>query len=474
MRSDDVRISTGLLRGTRGDGVRRFLGIPYARPPFGERRFALPEPAPAWQGERDATAFGATPPQRPYEGPLGELLPSVTIAGDDILTVNVWAPEDAADAPVVVWIHGGAFERGAAALGGYDGTSFARDGVVFVSIGYRLGVEGFAVLDGAPANLGLADAALAVEWVHREIAAFGGDPGRITLMGESAGGSLVAALLSRPATRALVRGGIVQSGPLEAFTRERAARPTLAIAKRLGIPATRDAFAAVPPDELVRVRGDIARGSSPLGGVPGFGLTADGEVLPVSPHTALAGVDLPLLIGTNTDEYRLWLTPAELAAIGPVKAWLAQRAMKVPRAAATAARAALPGASPGERLGQIVTDRLLRAPASAVARARSAPTYVYEFAWPSPVRDLRAAHAVEIAFVFDGLETAGAVALSGTTAPAALASEMHGAWVRFVRTGDPGWERYDQRRLTRVLDVSSRTEPQRRASLLDSLAASHP
>lgn len=172
---------------------------------------------------RDATAFGPTPPQRPYEGPIADLLASVSIPGEDILTVNVWAPEDADGAPVVVWIYGGAFERGTAALTGYDGTTFARDGIVFVSINYRVASEGFSVLEGAPLNLGVADAALALAWVRREVAAFGGDPARITLMGESAGGAIVAALLVRPETE--VAGAIVQSAPLVAYPREMTALP---------------------------------------------------------------------------------------------------------------------------------------------------------------------------------------------------------------------------------------------------------
>ncbi|WP_258566812.1 carboxylesterase family protein [Microbacterium sp. Se5.02b] len=153
-----------------------------------------PQPTTAWHGVREATRFGPTPPQHPYAGEIGELLGSVRIDGDDILTANVWAPTEASGAPVLLWIHGGALERGTAALPLYDGTVFANAGVVFVSINYRLGSEGFSVLDGAPRNLGLRDAAAALEWVHREIAAFGGDPARITAMGESAGGAVVAGL----------------------------------------------------------------------------------------------------------------------------------------------------------------------------------------------------------------------------------------------------------------------------------------
>lgn len=148
-----VTTGSGIVRGTADDGIRRFLGIPYAAPPFGENRFRAPQPAAAWEGVRDTTAFGPTAPQLPYAGPIGELLGSVRIDGDDILTANIWTPEGADAAPVLLWIHGGALERGTAALPLYDGAAFARAGIVFVSINYRLGSEGFSVLEGAPRNL---------------------------------------------------------------------------------------------------------------------------------------------------------------------------------------------------------------------------------------------------------------------------------------------------------------------------------
>ncbi|GAA1324537.1 carboxylesterase/lipase family protein [Leucobacter albus] len=473
--SDDARslpvatTSRGEVRGRAADGVHRYLGIPYAKPPFGSLRFAAPEPAAAWVTTLDAAEFGPTAPQSPYRGDLGELIKVPAIEGSDILTVNVWAPADAADAPVVLWLHGGGLERGAAAQSGYDGSTFARDGIVFVSANYRLGAEGFSVLDGAPLNLGLRDAQLALEWVHREARAFGGDPSRITIMGESAGGALVAAILARPASRALVAGAIIQSGPLDAVDQAKARRASDAIAKRLGIPATQAAFAATEPSEILRARTEIAAGSSPLNGAPGYTLAVDPGSLPASPAEALVDAGVPVLIGTNTDEYRLWFTPEALSGITAVKGWLARLVMKVPGRAARAVREAFPGASPGEQLGQIVTDRLLRAPASRLARARKAPTFVYEFAWESPVRDLRAAHALDIAFAFDLLDDPDALRLNGDAAPAALGREMHAAWVSFIRDGDPGWPAYGAERTTRVLAESSATVPQRRAAVIDAL-----
>ncbi|MFC4137237.1 MULTISPECIES: carboxylesterase/lipase family protein [unclassified Microbacterium] len=464
-----VTISSGTVEGVATDGISRFLGIPYAAAPFGPNRFREPQPAPPWDGVRAATAFGPTAPQLPYGGAIGELLGHVIIDGEDILTANVWAPEDASGAPVVLWIHGGALERGAAALPGYDGSAFARDGIVFVSVNYRLGAEGFSVLEGAPRNLGLRDAAAALRWTHDEIEAFGGDPERITVMGESAGGALVAALLSRDDTRALISRAIIQSGPLDAQTPERGGRVTTQMAKLLGTTADRDAFAAVTPAALLDARSRQAAGSSPLGGAPGYQLVIDPESLPRSPHEVLGGVDTPLIIGTNTDEYRLWFTPQALDRIGALKLLVARLALKIPGRAVRAFRADDPDASTGELFGRIATDLLLRGPASRVARARTAPTHLYEFAWHSPVRELRAAHAVELPFMFGTADDPSWSSLIGEHPPASLAAEMHDAWAAFIRDGDPGWPAYGSERLTRLFDTETETVPQRRARGMDLL-----
>lgn len=468
--SATLTLTTGGIRGVTQNRIRRFLGIPYAAPPFGDRRFRAPQPVPHWDGLRDATDFGPTSPQVPYPGAIGELLGTVRIDGEDILTANIWTPEEAVSAPVVLWIHGGAFERGTAALSMYDGTGFAEAGIVFVSINYRLGSEGFSVLDGAPLNLGLRDVATALEWVHREIAAFGGDPDQITVMGESAGGSLVAGLLARDDSRALIARAIIQSGPLEAQQVKKAGRVSAQIAKRLGVDAERDAFAGLTPEQLLDARRLQSAGSSPLGGAPGFQLAIDEDSLPRSPHEVLPSIDTPVLIGTNTDEYRLWFTPKALEDVTRTKLLLARLALRIPRRAESAYRADWPTASTGEIFGQLATDVILRAPATRIARARTAPTYVYEFAWQSPVRDLRAAHALELGFVFDRLGD-GAEQMAGPTAPRALATEMHGAWVRFIKTGDPGWPAFDEKRRTRLYDEVTTTVSQRRTAGLDLLPA---
>lgn len=469
MTKTTIETRAGVLAGTADATARRFLGIPYAAPPVGPRRFALPEPAEAWSGVRDATALGATAAQSPYAGAIGLLLPSMRIDGDDVLTLNVWAPDDADGAPVMIWIHGGALERGAAALPAYDGTSFARDGVVFVSINYRLGAEGFSVFEDAPQNVGLADAAAAVHWVHENIAAFGGDPAHITLFGESAGGALVAALLTRPDMRAFVAGGIVQSGPLDAATPERAGRVTRAVARELRISPTAAAFRQVPPAELVAARDTLAAGGTLLRSSPGYTMSVDGAQLPASPRTGLRDLGIPLLIGTNTDEYRLWYTPEQLAKISRLTFGLASLGMRLPRGLWRAYRADVPEGGAGELLGQVLTDNILRAPAVELARQRAAATHVYEFAWPSPIRDLRAAHALEIGFVFDGLRDGAADTMAGPTAPVSLAAQMHADWVAFARDGRAPWAAFRDGGLVRRYDAVTDDVALPRASALAAL-----
>lgn len=470
MTSDpQITLRAGTVQGTTADGIHRFLGIPYAAPPFGENRFRAPQPVVPWDGVRSATEFGPTAPQLPYPGAIGELLGSVHIPGDDILTANVWAPADAKGAPVVLWIHGGALERGTAAIPLYDGAVFARAGIVFVSINYRLGAEGFSVLDDAPRNLGLRDVAAALEWVHAEIAAFGGDPAQITAMGESAGGALVATLLARDESRALIARAIIESGPLEAQTPAKAGRVTAQMAKRLGVRADRASFAAIPPEQLLEARRQQSAGSSPLGGAPGFQIAVEPESLPLSPHDVLGAIDTPLLIGTNTDEYRLWFPPEALAGISETKLFLASLALRIPRRAVKAYRDEWPGASTGEVFGQLATDMILRRGLTRVAQEKSTSTFVYEFAWSSPVRDLRAAHALELGFVFDRLDDDEAQRLAGPDAPRSLAAEMNAAWVAFITTGDPGWPAYGAGRTTRLFDTATTTVPQRRTTGLDQL-----
>lgn len=458
-----VRVVTGkgAVEGTVADGVERFLGVPYAAPPFRDRRFAAPRPVEPWDGVRDATRYGATSPQSPYPGALGALLPTVRIDGEDVLHVNVWTPAERGTdlLPVLVWVHGGSLAHGSNALAGYDGTRFAQDGVVFVGVNYRLGAEGFSVLDGAPRNLGLADQLAALAWVQDEVAVFGGDPRRVTLAGQSAGGNTVSAILAHPSAPRLVARAIVQSGPLSAQPAARAGRITRAMGKDLAVPTTREGFATVLPEALVASQDRVTAGATPLTGGPGFALCLDDDLVPRTPEDALvagAGREIPLLVGATTEEYRLWFVPTGLlGTFRRLHLAVARRKVGISARAVRLFRRNRPGAPVGAVLGALATDVLLRVPLQRVADARrsaGAETYVYELAWRSPVADLGAAHAVELGFVFDGLATPDSRALAGPEAPQSLATSMHSAWVAFATTGDPGWQRWDETRPVRVFD----------------------
>lgn len=411
-RGPGVLTRYGALRGAAKDGVAAFLGVPYAKAPVGPLRFRAPEPVEPWDGVRAATAFGPTAPKRPYAPPLDALLPDPDVAGDDCLNLNVWAPWGGTGAtagtdgtggtgrgtgeggrPVMVWIHGGSLIHGSSAVPVYDGTAFARDGVVLVSVNYRLGIEGFGVFPDAPGNIGLRDQIAALSWVRENIAAFGGDPERVTVFGESAGAISIAALLASPLAEGLFRRAVVQSGAPIAQPLATARRTTEAVAARLGVPATAGAFARVDRARLLAAQTEVTGKGSPLTGGHSFQIVVDGEVVPRDPAEALsagasAGVDL--LMGTTTEEYRLWFVPSGVTdRVGPVVQRLLLRKAKVPSRAARVYRAGRPREKPGEVLGALATDKLLRIPLNRLADARlrsggPGGTYLYEFGWRSP------------------------------------------------------------------------------------------
>jgi para-nitrobenzyl esterase len=472
-----VETSRGRVGGFERDGVHAFLGVPYAAPPFGPRRLRPPEPHEPWHGVRDATEFGATVPKGPFPPPYDRLLPEPVIPGEDCLNLNVWTPEPstAAELPVLVWIHGGAFVNGSGAVPQYEGRAFARDGVVCVTINYRLGADGFLCLDDGIANCGLHDQVAALEWVQENIAAFGGDPAKVTIAGESAGGMSVFSLLTMSRARGLFRHAVSQSGsPQAVLSRETAARIAGSLAERLGVEPTRDAIAAVPIEQLIEAQVLLGMefqlgpdpdryGADALNHLP-FEPAVDGDVLPQVPLAGLAagaGGEVTLLAGWNADEHRLFLGPTGIAALADdaMVAFVAARYGLDPEAAVAVYRDQLPDASPGDVLVALGTDYVFRIPTIRAAEARlgaSAPTFLYEFAWRTPVEELGACHAIEIPFVFDALGSTGE-AIAGAEAPQPVADVVHRAWVDFVASGDPGWAPFTrERRAVMRFDVESR------------------
>jgi para-nitrobenzyl esterase len=459
-----VGVRNGHLRGVVADGIARFLGVPYAAPPFGENRFQRPRPHPPWDGVRDATSFGASPPQAPYEGAMGELLPSVVIPGEDILNLNIWAPAHATPqtpVPVMLWFYGGGLTRGSNALQTYDGTAFARDGVLLVSANYRVGAEGYSVLDGAATNAGLADQVAALEWVRDEIRAFGGDPEQVTVFGQSAGGGSVATLLASERASALFKRAIIMSAPLGLQGGD-PGRISRLMAKDLAVETTREAFAAIPPDTLVESQTRLMRMSKMLRPGPGYGGVVGDDLIPVNPWDAVRagrGADIPVMVGYTAEELGLYLGPHDrLRKIGWVLLLAVAAWFKFSPRTIQQYRRGRPHTAALEILGALLTDAFMRGPANRFADMRhrqGAATYVYEFAWRSPRMHLGAAHAVDVTFVFDTLDSDESAAIAGPDRPQSLATEMHTAWVNFARSGQPGWPAWDDSRPVMVFNTPS-------------------
>ena len=395
----DVRATAGTVRGTWETGVAVFRGIPFAEPPVGELRFAAPRPVRGWGGVREAASFGPSPPQAAAFGM--ERLAGETV-DDDWLTVNVWTPEPRAGAglPVMVWIHGGAYSIGMSSLPEYDGGRLARDGgVVVVTFNYRVGIEGFAQIEGAPANRGLLDQVAALEWVRDSIEAFGGDPDRVTVFGESAGGGSVAALLAMPRAAGLFRRAIAQSAQGTFFSPELATDIASSCAAELGLRPTVADLSTVAParlsaagDAIGATMAQWAHRWGPIAyrSIP-FSPVVEADTLPVTPWQALsdgAGREVDLLVGHTRDEHRLF--SALDGRLGQVTDEQAQTALDVLAPGPDGARRyreGFPAAGPNELHEMVNSDWAFRMPTLHLADAQIAGggrAHVYELTWPAP------------------------------------------------------------------------------------------
>jgi para-nitrobenzyl esterase len=464
----EVRTRAGAVRGREADGVTAFKGMPYAGPPFGSDRFAPPRRPEPWDGVRDALEFGPTAPHPGYTPPYDLLLPDPIIPGEDCLTMNVWTPDPGGSGlPVMVWVHGGAFVNGSGAVPTYDGAAFARDGVVLVSFNYRLGVDGYLWFEGGTNNRGMLDQLAALEWVQENVAAFGGDPGNVTVFGESAGAMSIGALLGCPRADGLFGRAIVQSGAGHHAISPATARLVAAhLGARVGVEPTPEALAAIPLERLVEAQVAVTQAAqldpSPqrwgevAANLMAFEPVVDGDLLPELPIRRIASGGAPgvsVLAGTNTEEHRFFLIPNGLAdhVTEPVLAMVAGAyGLDVDRAVATYRRPR-PEATPGELLADVMTDWFFRLPAIRLCEARAAggaPAHAYEFAWRSPRYGgrLGACHALELGFVFDNLGQPSGVPLLGEDPPQRIADDMHHAWIAFATSGDPGWPSYDTAR----------------------------
>jgi para-nitrobenzyl esterase len=463
----------GPVEGRVREDVLLFAGIPYAAPPVGSRRFRAPEPHAPWREVRSAARFGAAAPQVP----TGGLTSSAPVRwNEDCLTLNVTTPAlDDRRRPVLVWIHGGGYRTGQGAVPWYNGARFAKAGdIVVVSINYRLGALGFTDLsrfgpeyDTSGAN-GILDQIAALEWVRDNITAFGGDPARVTIAGESAGAFSVCTLLASPLGRGLFRAAIAQSG---------AAHHTLPLSagqlvgdrflEALGATSIEE-VQAVDAERILQAQQQViqrfADGSDSTGvSVEPFYPVEGNRVVPIAPIDAIAaGIssDIPLLTGTNRDETTLW-------GYGAVDDERLVRIAERLGAESTldTYRRCRPDASPEDLLIAFTTDHMFRIPAIRMLEARerasagAARHWMYWFCWESRAFEgrLRATHALEIPFAFNTLNQPGVdVFLGPGERPDALAQTMHAHWTRFIRDLDPGWERYEtSRRVTQRYDVTT-------------------
>lgn len=448
---------SGRIRGLVTDGIAEFRGIRYAT----AERFAPPVHVPAWSGELDATRFGPTAQQNPsmMDMLFGEQ-PEPRAA--DCLFLNVWAPvPDGELRPVMVWIHGGGFEMGSGSSPLYHGDTFARSGVVLVTINYRLGAFGFLDLSGlspdhpTSGNNGLLDQVAALRWVRDHIEAFGGDPQRVTIFGESAGAMSVSLLSSMPSAQGLFGAVIAQSGAASAArTADQAHADTAEFLHAAQLHTLDDvlgatdeqllaAHTAMSTARIADLEGTIRRTGSPLSFLA-FRPVADGVTLPVDPLDAIrdgSAAGVRMIVGTNSEEWKLFALMSPPPDNDDELVDRLRLIFEDPSDALETYRDEHPDAAPSQIEAAVLTDLVFREPASRLADAQAvhAPVYQYLFDWRSPAMGgmLGAAHAMEIPFVFDRVDDPRLAILVGTDAPRELASRIHAAWIAFASDGVP-------------------------------------
>ncbi len=464
MPSEVVVTASGPVQGVVEDRCLVFRGIPYAAAPFGDRLWQPPQPPQAWSEVRDCSTFGPICPQPSMSG--GSLLGTDSEEqGEDCLRVNVWAPygDSAAKLPVMFWIHGGAYLYGSGSSPGNHGHTFARDGIVFVSLNYRLGALGFlhtgsvrADCDAASGNYGIADQVAALHWVRDNISAFGGDPDNVTVLGVSAGGNYTQSLAACPQAKGLFCRAISQSagGPtLWGIPSNVAAGVAEVYFEQLGLGAPTDVdLSSLTATQLLGAQASLLK-SLRLGKyddrfgdltIPFYPVTGT-DHQPVSvldAHDAGATADVDMIIGTNRHEMALFKLLAEMGGPSAVTGRAASEKPDWLDRVRAVYRQTEPDASEERIRWTVEGDRAFRIPNLRAAEGRTrngSRTWWYEFAWESPAFDgrLGATHGLETPFVFD--DTTGPIGqfLLGGAAPDHLAKTMHETWISFVRSGIP-------------------------------------
>lgn len=456
----------GAVRGTTRGGIDVFTGIRFAK----AARFGVPKPVTSWDRELDATELGAQCPQVP--GMLERALGGTTIPMDeDCLHLNVYTPGcDSARRPVLVWVHGGAFVTGTGAMPWYDGCALARRGdVVVVTINYRLGVFGFL----GTRNVGLDDQLAALQWVHDAISAFGGDPDAVTVVGESAGGASVIALLATPASAGLLRRAWAMSPSIiQLRSAERALEAERQLLALADVPSATELVSWSAADLLdlqARVLADRA------GAMTAFSPATDARLLPGDPRALAAERDLPVVVGTTRDEMQLFTAfdPA-LSELSEDRLLLMAERRFGDRAAEAVERyeQLRPGASIGQLASAIQTDETFRVPAWRLAEQRAAggrTTWMYWFTWASPAFGglLGSCHGLDIPFAFHNLDQPGVTQFTGDGGDRLeVANTYSDALVAFARSGEPGWPTFDlDTRSTLRIDAHTEVVPDPEAAI---------
>jgi para-nitrobenzyl esterase len=464
---ETVETNLGKVRGTTQNGVHAFKGVPYAASTAGENRFMPPKKREPWTGVRDASELGLRSPQllSAFHGqvpPEVESMDRNEPMGEDCLVLNVWTPgvgHGGGKRPVMVWLHGGGYTSGSGGFICYDGTELARKhDVVAITVNHRLTIFGYLYLAGIggekyakSSNVGMLDIVAALEWVRDNIAAFGGDPGNVTIFGQSGGGGKVSTLMAMPSAHGLFHRAIVESGAaVKGVSRDAANKSAERYLAKLNLkPDQADQLQKLTVDQLLDATANI----NPMPGGPGgFALApvVDGTTLPNDPFDPVApalSANIPLLIGTVETEVTFFphqvLDPIDDAALHEhVKQTLRTASDEQVDQLVAAYKKGRPGAGNTDLFLALASDATFRAGVVTEAERKAtqgkAPVYQYYVTWRSPVRDgkLRSFHTIEIPFVFDNVDACKSMLGSGEDRYA-LAEKFSGAWVAFARTGNP-------------------------------------